>query len=281
MGISLTGDKWGCLRDAEHRGHSPERLVSALLGCNRSRARIIVRQYNNADPSDLDQVLEALGEDVTAAKISISVESPPRSRPIRYSGTTHRFWRYLMRRGFADDNIREVTWRYNLTCCLTGRFKDRIIIPFMRDGKVIAWTGRAITDPISAPRYLSSDLIKTTVFNEDVLLRGGKLLFITEGPFDAIKLDYYAGGEAAATCTSGTTLSLDQVALLKRGLKTFARVVLLFDHDAWGQAFQALDWLNGPNVVVGQLPQGVKDPADLSPPQIHRLINEAYIGEQP
>jgi hypothetical protein len=272
LGINLEADKWGCLRNAEHRGNNPDRLVAALLGCNMPRARIIIKQYNKADPSDLDHVLEALGEEIPAAKAEPEVY--PLVRQIRYRGATQRFWNYLKHRGFGDD-VRELVWRYGLQACLTGRFKDRIIIPFRRNGKVIAWTGRAIADPVNAPRYLSSGAVKSTVFNEDVLIRGGHLLFIVEGPFDALKLDYYAGNRARATCTFGTVLSLDQIAILRQGLKNFSRVVLLFDRDAFGQAFAAMDWLMAPNVVVGSLPPGAEDPGGLSPQQIITLTQEA------
>jgi len=273
MGISLEGEKWGCLRNGEHRGNNPDRLVAALLGCNRNRARIIVKQYSRSDPDDLESALIALGEPEPQPEPEPE-KYPPITR-IKYMGVSQRFWNYIKGRGFGD-HVRDVIYRYNLHCCVKGRYKDRIIIPFLRKGEIIAWTGRAITDPISAPRYLSSDRIKTTVFNEDLVLRGGQLLFITEGPFDAIKLDYYAQG-AVATCLSGTAVSAEQMALLMAAKKKFWRVVILFDHDAQRMTFPLLDWLNAPNVVVGNLPAGVKDPAELTPSQIQHLTQEAVI----
>jgi hypothetical protein len=273
MGISLEGEKWGCLRDLEHRGNNPDRLVAALLHCNIVRARIIVKQYNRPDPDDLDQAIAALDEAPLAIKKPEKEVYPP-IKPLKYRGVTQRFWNYLKDvRGFGDD-VKEVVWRYDLHACLTGRFHDRILIPFRRDNKIIAWTGRALGDPVSAPRYLSSELVKTTLFNEDALSRGGPLLFITEGPFDALKLDFYLGGQGRATCTFGTTLSMDQITILRQAVKNFNVVMLLFDRDAFGQAFQAMDWLTAPNVVVGSLPPGAKDPGELSPSQITALTEE-------
>jgi len=214
-----------------------------------------------------------LGEEPPAVKAAPEVY--PLVKPIKYRGVTQRFWDYLKHeRGFGDD-VRELVWRYSLQACLTGRFKDRILIPFRRNNKIIAWTGRALGDPVSAPRYLSSELTKTTVFNEDILLIGGPLLFITEGPFDALKLDFYSGGRARATCTFGTALSMDQIAILRQAVKNFNVVVLLFDRNAYGQAFQAMDWLTAPNVVVGTLPPGVGDPGELEPSQIIDLTEES------
>ena len=269
LGIGENG--WGCLRDATHRGRSSITLIAALLNCTTARAKLIEAQYSTTDPEDLNGAIAALEGLPEAPRTA--PETYPAYEKIRYSGPTQRFWNYIKNRGFGDE-VKEVIWRYDLKCCLHGRFKDRIIIPFRRLGKIIAWTGRAITDPVAAPRYLSSNLIKTTLFNEDAVLRGGKLLFITEGPFDALKVGFYGGGRVVATCTSGTALSTEQINLLNRAVKQFNRVIVLFDHDAMAQAFATMDWLCAHNVVVGQLPPGVKDPGALNPSQINRLIQE-------
>jgi len=269
MGIGDRG--WGCLRDASHRGRSSTTLIAALLGCTTARAKLIEAQYSTSDPEDLNGAIAAL-EGLPAAP-RIPPEVYPPVEKIRYMGVTNRFWNYLKNRGFGDQT-KEMIWRYGLQCCIQGRFKDRIIIPFLRQGRRIAWTGRAITEPVEAPRYLSSSLIKTMLFNEDAVLRGGKLLFIPEGPFDALKLGFYGGGRAVVTCTSGVALSTEQINLLNRAIKQFARVIVLFDHDAIAQAFATMDWLCSPNVVLGNLPPGVKDPGQLQPPQINRLIQE-------
>src|SRR5437773_2381680 len=60
MGISLTKDVWGCHRNAQHRGKNLRRLISALLGCSSSQAAIIVQQYNQSDPDDLEVALQSM-----------------------------------------------------------------------------------------------------------------------------------------------------------------------------------------------------------------------------
>jgi DNA primase len=139
---------------------------------------------------------------------------------------------------------------------------------------LLAWTGRALGTPVSAPRYLSSKRIKETIFNEDALMQGGRLLFITEGVFDAMKLDYHGLEQGVrATCGFGISWSMEQIVLMNSRRNRFDKTVVLFDRDAVEPAFIAKDWLPSSTVTVGQLPDGVKDPAELSKEQIQGIIN--------
>lgn len=259
LGISLESENWGCLRNGAHRGHNPERLIAALLGCSHTQAKLVVRQYSRADP---DRLPGPLTEERPASEPG-SPEEMPDYRSIQSTGITAKFWRYLASRGFDPH---KVTSKYGLVCCLSGKYKDRILIPFHRNGRLVAWTGRAIINPRSAPRYLSSNLIKTVLFNEDSLV-GGSHLFIVEGPFDAIKLDYHG---ATATCISGANATPEQIQVLHQICRSYERVTLLLDTDAVEQAYVLIDWL--PRVELGQLPEGIKDPGELTKEQINGLV---------
>ena len=267
LGINPENGNWGCLRDQNHRGKRPYRLVQAILGCTHAVAGLTVRQYDTSDPDrfDHDAAFQELAE--TAPEV---VEAPPDFRAIKPVGSTAKFWRYLEQRGF--DEPAAVIENYSLSCCLTGRWKDRLYFRFYQDGQLIAWQGRALVKTVSAPRYLSSKTLKHTVFNEDELMKGGDLLFVVEGPFDAMKLDYYGRAFARATCTFGVTPAIEQITILNILRKRFGKVVVLFDQDATGQAFAMSDWLQYANVKVGELPEGIKDPGELSPRAIDRLI---------
>lgn len=277
LGINLTTENWGCHRNAEHRGHSPSRLIAALLGCSSAQAKLIARQYDAPDPETLDQALAALqgtSEPPKAAKRhSAELAFPDDFRQIKGKGVTARFWHYLAGRGF--DDVADLCFQYDLKCALTGDYKDRVIIPFYQKRKLIGWTGRALQNPVNAPRYLSSsETVKQCVFNEDVLMDGGKLLFVVEGPFDALKLDYYGEPSGArATCVFGTSMTIDQLSTLSRLRRRFKKVIILFDTDALGPALSAVDWLYAPNVMVGQLPEGVKDPGELNYEEVEQLIS--------
>lgn len=280
MGISLTKELWGCYRNPGHRGRSPVFLVGALLHCNSSQARIVVKQYSAADPESFEEacaILEGIPDPIRSKVVKtypgkLILNFPTTIGPINATGPTAKFWRYLHNRGF--DDIGKMVQQYQLMCALTGHWKDRVIIPFYQNRNLIGWTGRAIIDPVKAPRYLSSsEVVKQTVFNVDNLEKGGDFLFVTEGPFDALKLDYYGGSlNAHATCVFGVTMTIEQIVILSRLKKLFKRMVILFDHDALEPSFHAVDWLYGPNVSIGQLPAGVKDPGIMEKDEIAKFI---------
>lgn len=270
LGISLTNENWGCLRDAAHRGHSATYLIGALLGCSQHQAQLVQRQYSSSDP-DLLGALSLESDISQAAAEPASAEEVPVERIIEPEGSTARFWNYLLDRGFDDPG--SLCKQYRLTACLIGRFSDRIIIPFYERDELVAWTGRALGHPRVAARYLSSKRVKEVIFNQDALMQGGDVLFVVEGPVDALKLDYYGQALGArATCALGTSLTIQQIVLLNSRRKRFKRTVILFDQDAFGQAYEAVDWVGQKDVSVGQLPDGVKDPGELNAGQIETLI---------
>lgn len=268
LGINLSKEAWGCHRNAQHRGKAPHRLIKALLSCSQGQAELILQQYDASDPDSLDDLTlnpvehKALTEDLSQFDDFISLESE--------TSSNQRFLDYLKNRGFEKPTFLAAT--YNLKCCITGRWKDRLIIPIYRNAELIAWTGRALQNPVLAPRYLStSNVIKTTVFNEDVVLHGGKVLVVAEGPFDALKLDYFSNGTGAiGTCLFGTSITIDQISILRQASSKYERVVFFLDADAIESSFMATDWL--PAAKIGMLPEGVKDPGDLSLGQVRSLL---------
>lgn len=276
LGISLDRENWGCLRNGTHRGKKPHRLVQALLGCSNAQASLIVGQQSVTDPSTLGEALAALNATSEALSADTGHEVlehlPPEFQPIRPDNSTKRFWRYLEKRGFTP--VQKVIDKYDLRCCQTGRYKERIIMPlYDHAGDLLCWTSRAIVTPAETPRYLaSSQVVKSTMFNEDRLYEGGDLLFIVEGPFDAMKLDYYSPKGVRATCGFGVTWTTDQICILHKLIKRFRKIVVMFDYDAAGQAFDAADWLQFPNVSIAQLPDGIGDPGEMNAKQIKRLV---------
>lgn len=267
LGINLTEERWGCHRNSGHRGKRPHKLIQGLLGCSFGQAKLILAQYGVADPDSFD--------DISAPKPKEANEGTPLSAfddftPLRGKNGASRFLGYLKDRGF--NSPAEFAYTYSLHYTTTGRWKDRVIIPIYVDGKLIAWTARAIAKTINAPRYLSSSQkIKTTVFNEDTVLVGGEMLLVGEGPFDALKLDYYGMHlGAVGTCIFGTSVTIDQLCILKEASKLYKQTVLLLDTDAIEATFMISEWL--PEAIIGALPSGLKDPGDMTKNQVHELI---------
>lgn len=264
MGIHLLDEKWGCWRDKTHRGTSSRRLISALLGVSWAQAGLIAQAYSGGAPAD---EFDALASPLTTEKAALKpVNWPPEFEPIGKG----KYRDYLLSRGFDE------VPPYYLHKCDYGKWKLRIIIPVLDiDGKILGWQGRAIVNPKTAPRYLTSHpQVKRTIFNLPSLKAGGKVLYITEGPMDAMKIDYFGQPDIRATCTFGAVFSPEQVEMLYKLSSKFLKLVLLFDFDHAGitNGFSLSDWL--PMASFGALPEGHKDTDHMKPNQMKEWLND-------
>ncbi|MEL6390048.1 MAG: DNA primase [Bacteroidota bacterium] len=143
-------------------------------------------------------------------------------------------------------------------------FRERVIFPFHNlSGKVIGFGGRILKENVKAPKYLNSP--ETPIYNKRQTLYGlyqakktirqeGKCILV-EGYMDVLSL--HQNGISNAVASSGTSLTSEQVRLIKR----FAdEVLVLYDGDAAGQR-AALRGLNlflefDVNVKLATLPDG-------------------------
>lgn len=289
LGINLQTGKWGCHRDAGHRGKSSRTLIKAILGCSSPQAGFIVKQYSHSDPDTLEAalaVLEAdnrgtIEHDEDIAKQARRQQEGPQFKDfnrIKVRGITRRFFEYLQTRGY--ENPQDVIERYDLRCSLTGKYKDRIIIPVKHGGELIGWTSRALGKPKNAPRYLaSSEDVKAFIYNYDQLKYGGDRLIVTEGPFDAIRIDSHCITQTPlfcrATCTFGTSVTVSQIALLRALKKNFTQTWVLFDHGAEKPANDLAEWIGA---KVANLPDGYDDPGELENEDLDYLGTKSFRG---
>jgi hypothetical protein len=86
---------------------------------------------------------------------------------------------YLLDRGMNYE------W-YNWHWSAAAGFRDRVIIPFYHEGKIVGYTGRKITN--GKPKYLT-DSQSGYVFNIDAQTYDRKFVIASEGQFDAIAID--------------------------------------------------------------------------------------------
>ena len=108
--------------------------------------------------------------------------------------------------------------------------------------------------------------MRSLVYNYDGAAKGGETLVLVEGPVDALKLDVLGRPSVRAVGLMGVVLSPGKRDLVVRLVERFDRVCVLLDADAMAVALRLkaeLGFLNR-QVTLGALPEGVKDPGDLS-----------------
>jgi hypothetical protein len=258
---------WSCWRDATHKGGKPDRLISALLNVSGPQARLLVQAYTQASPDSFDAPQATLRAPQGAIK---PVEYPDEFELMFPSV----FSQYLSDRGF--DNPFSVATEYMLMGCRVGRWKQRLIIPiYTKYCELIGWQGRAIVDPKKAPRYLTSHAqVKRTIFNLQNLNKGGERLYICEGPFDCLKVDFFGKPKIRATCLFGVIPTPEQIQLLNELSNRFERVIVLFDADTAGitGGFNLSDWI--PRVEFASLPENAHDVGEMTSTQIRRYLND-------
>jgi hypothetical protein len=127
-------------------------------------------------------------------------------------------------------------------------FKNRIIIPFYKDGVCVGYTARATND--AKPKFISEQQ-PGYVFNLDRQTHSREFVIVCEGPFDAISIDGCA--------LLGAEIKDSQNWLLKQLGK---EIVLVPDRDHEGPKTveQALEY--GWSVSMPDWPEGVKDVND-------------------
>lgn len=75
---------------------------------------------------------------------------------------------------------------YNWHWSAANGYRDRVIIPFYHDGRIVGYTGRKITE--GKPKYLT-DSQSGYVFNLDAQTNDRQYTIVVEGQFDAIAID--------------------------------------------------------------------------------------------
>lgn len=146
-------------------------------------------------------------------------------------------------------------------------FRDRVLFPIHNlSGKVIAFAGRILQKDIKAPKYINSP--ESEIYNKSKTLYGAFFAkkaiqqadecILVEGYTDVISL--HQGGIENVVASSGTSLTVDQIRLIKRYTPN---VKILYDGDLAGikAALRGLDMVleQDLNVKVVLLPEG-EDP---------------------
>lgn len=150
---------------------------------------------------------------------------------------------------------------------LYDRFRGRAMFPVHNlTGRVIAFGGRILTSGTNQPKYINSP--ETDIYNKSKALYGlyfskpgiikENLCYLVEGYTDVISL--FQAGIRNVVASSGTSLTVDQIKLIKRYTSNIA---ILYDGDEAGlqASFRGIDLIleQGMNVRIIIFPEG-EDP---------------------
>ena len=294
MGIDITNTGyWGCWRNETHRGKSPLRLLVELLRIPYWKAREIAGFGESyIDPDGFDAVAaRVMGREANLAPAAIRstiLTLPKHFQLIDARGKFHRHLEYLIGRGFPQRDVLNVIEQYNLMGSIEHPFNDRIIIPYYVNNELVTWTARAIADAVIRYKDLSIDesLIpaKQVLYNGDVITTGGRVLLVVEGPFDAIKTDYYAQEyDVRAVAISTNNIQDEQIYILEEAVNQFDRIVFMMDNNTTGTG--AVDSMRMKSKLahltktsVMTVPYGRKDGGELTPREVVKLAKEINHG---
>ncbi len=147
------------------------------------------------------------------------------------------------------------------------KFRGRVLFPIHNlSGRVIGFGGRILTNEKNRPKYLNSP--ESIIYNKSKVLYGifhaknsiirNDNCYLVEGYTDVISM--HQAGIENVVASSGTSLTVDQVKLIKRYTPN---ITILYDGDPAGikASFRGIDMIleEGMNVKVVLFPEG-EDP---------------------
>lgn len=284
MGINIDKLVYGCWKDTQHRGNKLAYLISCLIHCSYKRAKQIIGESKIKIDGEIS-LNATLNRLLYKNSNNTTCESNDREgydlsefdtfKTISYDSN---HYNYLTTRGF--DDIMLLIDKYDLRYSTLKSWKDRVIFPIHINDQLVTWQGRDVTGKAYL-RYkdLSKDksktFLKSCIYNYDNLVNGGDILYVCEGIFDAIKIDFYTHSNVSATCVFTKTVSKEQYRLLFKIVNKFKQVRILFDQNTVKQANRVKGELSvfNKNIKVVYLDSSIKDAGDMSKEQIKEMIS--------
>ena len=195
-------------------------------------------------------------------------------------------YNHLKNFGFKKDLILDTGLVIEKNKKLYDRFRNRIIFPIHNvSGKVIAFGGRTLVDT-SQPKYINSPetiLYQKSkalygIFQSKNQIRNENKCYIVEGYTDVLSL--HQKGVYNVVASSGTSLTIDQINLIKRYT---SNITILFDGDDAGikASLRGVDMIleSDTNVRVILFPDG-EDPDSFSKKVNSKLLSDYLINNE-
>ncbi len=196
------------------------------------------------------------------------------------------FYKNASEKGFSIDYLIETGLVISNENNHIDRFRGRIMFPIKSiSGRVIGFGGRIIDSNKKIAKYINSP--ESKIYNKSKTLYGiyeskqfivkNDVCFLVEGYMDVVQLHEH--GIKNVLATSGTSLTKDQIILIKR---LTSNIIILFDGDQAGlsASMRSIDMIleEGLNVKICQFPDG-EDPDSFVKKYKHDKMIE-YINQE-
>src|SRR3990167_7866152 len=279
LGIHVETGKWNCWRNPDHHGTLPY-LLAELLHISTQEATKLV----GASTLNLNIDFKAY----IYGKLKNNQQTIPKKLVLpksfhRISGAKNSATNYLIQRGFPYNTHKDLGEWYNLCFCKEETWEDRIIFPVYEYNQLLTWTGRSIYNTCKEKyKNLNNEQsvvsLQDTIWNhywiKDLiqLYEGQCTLYLCEGPFDALKIDYFSNFNVLAIPIWGLTLTERQIAFLSTLPQNKVKIVIVLDKDAEMKVLKLQQKLIHIHTEKRLLPRGVKDPGSMTSTQIREFF---------
>lgn len=252
LSVNVDSGLWQCFKTS--RSGNFVSLYAALqdIPYFKAQRELILKNFEFQDQEVVEQTQEKKELELDTSKlIPLNIASGLSEDPVILNA-----WSFLYGRGLFDTS-NETDPEFYL--CVEGKFANRIIIPFEKDGKTYYFQARSL-DPEQMPKYLnpSTEIAAKPSetlypYNED-----SDHVVVCEGPLDARSLQLQGVNATAAMKNIISPVQAEMLASFK------GRVILGFDNDDAGRrGFDRFDKLrkyrNMDAFYVCSPPDGSKD----------------------
>lgn len=252
LGVSNDKEAFYCFRRPDV--HSGNNLVRLLMKLNVSRLEAIrlLNEYQGVQSAKVVAFVAPLSD---IAKAWDRFESAELSANAKL---------YLAGRGF--DNPGATASRYDLRIASLGTWAQRLLLPFMLEGQLRSWTGRALRSHLT-PKYLNKETGQQGLIYMPRPARD--VVVICEGPLDALKIA--AGSESmpvSALALTGKQLNDIRLWNVRQAVGNATTILLCLDSDtSMAETSRMIGELRGgligKNVRRIRLPTEEKDPGGI------------------